>query len=173
MLDAVLRRARRRPTSSRMSTSRPSTCSGPGFGHRFVCRPASARKRRGPLRDPDGSAVDPRQRKGHRSECRGQIPGSKRYARDLDRTRTRGKLDPVIGRDDEIRRVVQVLSRRTKNVRSSRFGPASAKQPSWRVWRSGSWHGDVPESLKKKQMVALDLGAMLAERTIAANSRTV
>jgi ATP-dependent Clp protease ATP-binding subunit ClpB len=86
----------------------------------------------------------------------------KRYARDLTDLARRGKLDPVIGRDDEIRRVIQVLSRRTKNNPVLIGEPGVGKTAIVEGLAQRMVAGDVPESLKKKQMVALDLGAMLA-----------
>jgi len=61
-----------------------------------------------------------------------------KYAKDLTELARRGKLDPVIGRDEEVRRVIQVLSRRTKNNPVLIGEPAWAKQPSSRAWRSAS-----------------------------------
>ena len=86
----------------------------------------------------------------------------KRYARDLTDLARRGKLDPVIGRDDEIRRVVQVLSRRTKNNPVLIGEPGVGKTAIVEGLAQRIVAGDVPETLKKKQMVALDLGGMLA-----------
>ena len=86
----------------------------------------------------------------------------KRYARDLTDLARRGKLDPVIGRDDEIRRVMQVLSRRTKNNPVLIGEPGVGKTAIVEGLAQRIVAGDVPETLKKKQMVALDLGGMLA-----------
>jgi ATP-dependent Clp protease ATP-binding subunit ClpB len=86
----------------------------------------------------------------------------KRYARDLTDMARRGKLDPVIGRDDEIRRVIQVLSRRTKNNPVLIGEPGVGKTAIVEGLAQRIVAGDVPETLKKKQMVALDLGGMLA-----------
>jgi ATP-dependent Clp protease ATP-binding subunit ClpB len=86
----------------------------------------------------------------------------KRYARDLTDLARRGKLDPVIGRDDEIRRVIQVLSRRTKNNPVLIGEPGVGKTAIVEGLAQRIIAGDVPETLKKKQMVSLDLGGMLA-----------
>jgi ATP-dependent Clp protease ATP-binding subunit ClpB len=85
-----------------------------------------------------------------------------RYARDLTELARRGKLDPVIGRDEEVRRVVQVLSRRTKNNPVLIGEPGVGKTAIVEGLAQRIISGDVPEALKNKRVVSLDLGAMLA-----------
>jgi ATP-dependent Clp protease ATP-binding subunit ClpB len=85
-----------------------------------------------------------------------------RYGRDLTEMARRGKLDPVIGRDEEIRRVVQVLSRRTKNNPVLIGEPGVGKTAIAEGLAQRVVSGDVPEGLKNKRVVALDMGALVA-----------
>jgi len=85
-----------------------------------------------------------------------------RYSRDLTELARKGKLDPVIGRDEEIRRVVQILSRRTKNNPVLIGEPGVGKTAIVEGLAGRIIAGDVPESLKRKRLVSLDLGAMVA-----------
>jgi ATP-dependent Clp protease ATP-binding subunit ClpB len=85
-----------------------------------------------------------------------------RFSRDLTELARTGKLDPVIGRDDEVRRVVQVLSRRTKNNPVLIGEPGVGKTAIVEGLAQRVVAGDVPESLKDKRIVSLDLGAMVA-----------
>jgi ATP-dependent Clp protease ATP-binding subunit ClpB len=86
----------------------------------------------------------------------------KRYTRDLTDLARRGKIDPVIGRDEEIRRVIQVLSRRTKNNPVLIGEPGVGKTAIVEGLARRIHLGDVPEGLKNKRVVSLDLGAMIA-----------
>ncbi|WP_173933333.1 ATP-dependent chaperone ClpB [Chelativorans sp. Marseille-P2723] len=86
----------------------------------------------------------------------------KKYARDLTADARAGKLDPVIGRDDEIRRTIQVLSRRTKNNPVLIGEPGVGKTAIAEGLALRIVNGDVPESLKDKELMALDMGALIA-----------
>jgi ATP-dependent Clp protease ATP-binding subunit ClpB len=86
----------------------------------------------------------------------------KRYTRDLTEAARTGKIDPVIGRDDEIRRTIQVLSRRTKNNPVLIGEPGVGKTAIVEGLANRIVNGDVPESLQDKKLLSLDLGAMVA-----------
>ncbi len=91
-----------------------------------------------------------------------QYQALERYGRDLTEEARKGKLDPVIGRDEEIRRVIQVLSRRTKNNPVLIGEPGVGKTAIAEGLARRMVEGDVPESLRDKRLISLDIGSMIA-----------
>ena len=104
-------------------------------------------------------------RKGRTADsagAEGQYDALKKYARDLTQAARDGKIDPVIGRDEEIRRTIQVLSRRTKNNPVLIGEPGVGKTAIAEGLAKRIVEGDVPESLKDKKLLALDMGSLIA-----------
>ncbi len=95
-------------------------------------------------------------------EPEGKFQALEKYGRDLTALARQGKIDPVIGRDEEIRRVMQVLTRRTKNNPVLIGEPGVGKTAIVEGLARRIVSGDVPEGLKNKKLVAMDLGAMIA-----------
>jgi ATP-dependent Clp protease ATP-binding subunit ClpB len=92
----------------------------------------------------------------------GKYQALEKYGRDLTEAARQGKLDPVIGRDDEIRRTIQILSRRTKNNPVLIGEPGVGKTAIAEGLAQRIVSGDVPQSLKDRKLIALDMGALIA-----------
>jgi ATP-dependent Clp protease ATP-binding subunit ClpB len=128
------------------------------------CDAAKLLKKYGVRPDSLNNAIN-QMRKGRTADSASsedQFEALKKYTRDLTESARNGKLDPVIGRDDEIRRTIQVLSRRTKNNPVLIGEPGVGKTAIAEGLAIRIIKGDVPEGLKDKKLLSLDLGAMIA-----------
>jgi ATP-dependent Clp protease ATP-binding subunit ClpB len=101
-------------------------------------------------------------RAAHSSGAENAYDAMKKYARDLTQAARDGKLDPVIGRDEEIRRVIQILARRTKNNPVVIGEPGTGKTAIAEGLALRIANGDVPDSLKDRRLMALDMGSLIA-----------
>jgi ATP-dependent Clp protease ATP-binding subunit ClpB len=127
-----------------------------GAGEALRATGATADRIRAALQDVRGGA------RVSSPEAESQYRALEKYAKDLTALARQGKLDPVIGRDEEIRRIIQILSRRTKNNPVLVGDPGVGKTAIVEGLARRMVDGDVPEGLKGKRLLALDLGAMVA-----------
>ena len=174
------RRARRRRQPRRSRTSGPTAVreAARDEGRVHLDRALPDRARRRPRRAAgdalrSGRRHEGRDPRGARRACaatsaspthdpEAKYEALERYTRDLTRLANQGKLDPVIGRDEEIRRTIQILSRRTKNNPVLVGEPGVGKTAIVEGIAQRIAAGDVPESLRDKRMLSLDLGALVA-----------
>ena len=154
---------RRLPRRQATSSSPPSGCCSPSRWRRAGADPQDPRRRRRHRAGPEQAINEIRKgRTADSASAEQSYDALKRYARDLTEAAANGKLDPVIGRDEEIRRTIQVLSRRTKNNPVLIGEPGVGKTAIAEGLAQRIIKGDVPESLKDKKLLALDMGALIA-----------
>ena len=159
-------RVRRRPEDRRQGGRQVRHCraAAAGAGHGAVATPP-ARSKTPASTQPRSNAAINDIRKGRTADSASAeqaYDALKRYARDLTALAAEGKIDPVIGRDEEIRRTIQVLSRRTKNNPVLIGEPGVGKTAIAEGLAQRIIKGDVPESLKDKKLLALDMGSLIA-----------
>ena len=157
-------RRRRMRSRCRTNSSAPSICCSACWPSRAARRRVDLLKARGVTRERVLEAlasVRGSQRVTDQNP-EGKYEALEKYGRDLTELARKGKLDPVIGRDEEVRRVIQVLSRRTKNNPVLIGEPGVGKTAIVEGLAQRIVRGDVPEGLKDKQIVTLDMGSLIA-----------
>jgi ATP-dependent Clp protease ATP-binding subunit ClpB len=152
----------RKRGSSRISTSPPSTCSSPS--RRSTRGAPNCSSAAGVTRDKLAAVLQQIRgtEKANDPHAEDRYEALTKYSRDLTEAALKGKLDPVIGRSEEVRRVIQVLSRRTKNNPVLIGEPGVGKTAIVEGLAQRIIAGDVPESLRGRKVVALDMGALVA-----------
>ena len=139
---------------------------------RRPCREAARRRGSDSRRRAGGVGRGPRESSGDVAEPGGHVPGARTFRTRPHRAGQERKLDPAIGRDEEIRRAIQVLSRRTKNNPVSIGEPGVGKTAIVEGWHNGSSTATSRSRSRTSDLIALDIGGMIAGASIAVSSRS-